>query len=148
MVRLLRSGLDARALRRPGLWTRVRFYANITDVPQSEVIFYREDDTVPVREWLKTLPVKVQRKGLTYLDMLEQWGHELRRPIADFLRDRIHELRPTFQGVNYRRLYFFSGRNVVVVSHGISKESEVADAENNRAIERKQRFEANPEAHS
>lgn len=109
MVRLLRSGLDARALRRPGLWTRVRFYANITDVPQSEVIFYREDDTVPVREWLKTLPVKVQRKGLTYLDMLEQWGQELRRPIADFLRDGIHELRPTFQGVNYRILYFFSG---------------------------------------
>jgi hypothetical protein len=48
--------------------------------------------------------------------MLEQQGHELRRPIADFLRDGIYELRPSVQGVNYRILYFFSGRNVVVVS--------------------------------
>ena len=80
--------------------------------------------------------------------MPEQQGHELRRPIPDFLRDGIYELRPTFQGVNYRILYFFSGRNVVVVSHGIAKESEVPDVEINRAVERKQRFEANHDAHT
>ena len=59
--------------------------------------------------------------------MLKQQGHELRRPIADFLRDGIYELRPSFQGVHYRILYFFSGRNVVVVSHGIVKEAEVPE---------------------
>jgi hypothetical protein len=95
-------------------------------VPLTEVIFYKEGDTVPVREWLKSLPSKVARKCPLYLDMLEQQGHELLRPIADFLRDGIYELRPSFQGVNYRILYSFSGRNVVVVSHGIVKESEVA----------------------
>lgn len=112
------------------------------------MIFYREGERVLFREWLKSLPVKVQRKCLSYLDLLEDQGHELRRPVADLLRDGIHELRPTSQGVNYRILYFFRGRNVVVVSHGLSKESRVPDVEINRAIERKQSFEANPEAHS
>ncbi len=112
------------------------------------VIFYRERERVILREWLKGLPVKAQRKCLRFLDLLEQEGHELRRPIADLLRDGIHELRPTSEGVNYRILYFFSGRQVVVVSHGFSKESRVPDVEINRAIARKQTFEANPEAHT
>jgi phage-related protein len=117
-------------------------------VPLTEVIFYKEGDTVPVREWLKSLPSKVARKCLLYLDMLEQQGHELRRPIADFLRDGIYELRPRFQGVNYRILYFFSGRNMVVVSHGIVKESEVPETEIARAVQRKQSFQSDPKSHS
>jgi hypothetical protein len=34
----------------------------------------------------------------------------------------IYELRFGFRGRNYRMLYFFSGREVVVVSHGLTKE--------------------------
>jgi hypothetical protein len=117
-------------------------------VPHTEVIFYKEGGAVPIREWLKSLPSKAARKCLLYLDMLEQQGHELRRPIADFLRDGIYELRPSFQGVNYRILYFFSGRNVVVVSHGIVKESEVPEVEIDRAVQRSQSFKADPESHS
>ena len=56
------------------------------------MIFYKEDDKVAIREWLRSLPEKVGRKCLLYLDMLEQHGHELRRPIADLLRDGIYEL--------------------------------------------------------
>jgi len=36
---------------------------------------------------------------------------------------------------NHRILYFFSGKNIVVISHGISKESEVPAEEINRAME-------------
>jgi hypothetical protein len=115
---------------------------------QSEVIFYREDDTVWVREWLKTLPNKAQRKCLTYIVQLEMQGHELRRPVADFLRDGIYELRPSYQDVQYRILYFFSGKGVVVLSHGITKEGAVPGVEINRAIVRKKRFEADPKAHT
>ena len=117
-------------------------------MPQSEVIFYKEGETVFVREWLKSLPNKVQRKCLTFIAQLEMEGHELRRPIADFLRDGIHELRPSYQGVHYRILYFFNGKDVVVLSQGITKESEVPDVEINRAVERKNRFEADPKAHT
>jgi len=117
-------------------------------VPQSEVIFYREDDSVPVRDWLKKQPGKVQIKCLAYIAQLEAKGHELRRPAADFLRDGIYELRPSYQGVNYRILYFFAGKNVVVVSHGLKKESDVPAVEIDRAMERKKRFEADPVAHT
>jgi hypothetical protein len=54
----------------------------------------------------------------------------------------------SYQGVHYRILYFFSGKNVVVVSHGLTKEDEVPAVEIRRAIERKRKFEANPKAHT
>ena len=116
-------------------------------MPQSEVVFYKEGETVLFGQWLERLPVKAQAKCLSQVRLLRSHGHELRRPIADYLRDGIYELRPTYQGVNYRILYFFSGKNIVVISHGISKESEVPPVEINRAIERKKRYEADPKAH-
>lgn len=70
-------------------------------------------------------------------------GHELRRPEADFLRDGIYELRASYQGVHYRMLYFFRGKAVVVVSHGLTKEREVPSREIGPAVERKKRVEAN-----
>jgi hypothetical protein len=117
-------------------------------MPQSEVIFYQEGETVFVREWLKGLPTKAQRKCLTFITRLELEGHELRRPIADFLRAGIYELRPSYQGVHYRILYFFSGKDVVVLAQGITKEGEVPEVEINRAVGRKKRFEADPKAHT
>jgi hypothetical protein len=89
----------------------------------------------------------VQAKCLTLVSMLRSQGHELRRPIADILRDGIYELRPSYQGVNYRILYFFSGKNIVVISHGLSKKAEVPAIEIDRAIERKIKYEANQKVH-
>ncbi len=99
-------------------------------MPRTEVLFYQESDAVVlVDQWLNRLPPKVQDKCGAYLSQLEEYGHELRRPVADYLRDGIYELRPSFQGVHYRILYFFydSGKgkpgiakskpNVVVISH-------------------------------
>ena len=62
---------------------------------------------------------------------------------ADFLRDGIYELRVKHGRVNYRILYFFSGRNVVVVSHGLTKEKAVPVREIEKAIERRGKVEAN-----
>ena len=98
-------------------------------MPQSEVIFFKEGETIPIRDWLKKQPAMVQIKCLAYIAQLEAKGHELRRPAADFFRDGIYELRPSYQGVNYRILYFFAGKNIVVVSHGLRKEREVPAAE-------------------
>ena len=66
---------------------------------QSEIIFYKEGEMVPARDWLRKQPQKVQIKCLAYIAQLEAKGHELRRPVADFLRDGIYELRPSCQGV-------------------------------------------------
>jgi len=50
--------------------------------------------------------------------------------------------------VNYRLLYFFQGRTVSVVAHGLAKESAVPAIDIKQAITRKAAFTANPAAHT
>jgi phage-related protein len=112
---------------------------------QTEVFFFRDpkDGSVPLLEWLDRLSPKVQAKCTQRIDRLGEMGHELRRPEADFLREGIHELRASYQGVHFRMLYFFAGKAVVVVSHGLTKEREVPPREIDVAVERKRKVEAN-----
>ncbi|MDF5716350.1 MAG: type II toxin-antitoxin system RelE/ParE family toxin [Rhizonema sp. NSF051] len=118
-------------------------------MPTTLVIFYQEEDgSVPVLEWLDNLPEKTQDKCRVKIERLADLGHELRRPEADFLKDKIYELRVSQQGIQYRILYFFHGNTAAVLSHGIVKEREVPPKEIDRAIERKKKFEKNPEAHT
>src|SRR5580698_5017325 len=118
-------------------------------MPKTRVVFYMEDDgSVPVLEWLDSLPAKALDKCTVRIERLEEIGHELRRPEADFLRNGIYELRVGLQHVNYRILYFFHGRTAAVISHGLVKEDEVPSKEIQKAIERKRRFEQNPNAHT
>jgi len=111
---------------------------------QTEVFFFREpkNDSVPLLDWLDELPVKVQAKCIERIDRLGELGHELRRPEADFLRDGIYELRASYQSVHYRMLYFFAGKAVVVVSHGLTKEREVPTRQIDLAVERKKKVAA------
>ena len=98
--------------------------------------------------WLDALPEKIHLKCLARIERLKQEGHALRRPEADFLRDKIYELRIGFQGSNYRMLYFFHGNVAAVVSHGIVKEDKVPPKEIDKAIERMKKFQNNPEIHT
>ena len=82
------------------------------------------------------------------ISRLAELGHELRRPEADLLRDKIYELRVGLQGINYRILYFFQGRQAAILASGIIKEREVPPQEIDRAIERKRRFEEDPAKHT
>jgi phage-related protein len=83
------------------------------------------------------------------LELLEQLGHELRRPAADYLHGGLHELRARHEHVQYRLIYFFHGRGVAVVAHGIVKKgSAVPYADVKRAEARKRAFEAYPEGHT
>lgn len=50
--------------------------------------------------------------------------------------------------VNYRVLYGFVGKNVALVSHGITKEKEVPDGERDTAAARLALFEQHPELHT
>src|SRR5215813_12343434 len=118
-------------------------------MPKTNVVFYREvDGSVPILEWLDSLQTKALDKCRVRIERLEELGHELRRPEADLLRDGIYELRVGLQHVNYRMLYFFHGRIAAVVSHGLTKESEVPPKEIEKAIERKKKFLKNPAAHT
>ena len=74
-------------------------------MPQTEVLFYREAGEAPVLAWLEDL-LRTDRKAFAKcrarIDLLEQEGHHLRRPVADYLRDGIYELRAHKGTVQYR----------------------------------------------
>ena len=118
-------------------------------MPRIQVVFFRTDDGgCPVLQWLDELPDKAQDKCVVRIERLKELGHELRRPEADFLRDGIYELRIGLDGINYRILYFFHGRTIAVLSHGIIKERVVPPKEIDLAVRRKKVFELNPESHT
>ena len=118
-------------------------------MPLAPVIFSRDDDgSVPVLDWLRTLPPKAQDKCRVRLERLHEWGHELRRPEADYLRHGIYELRVRLGAVNYRLLYFFHGRVAAVVSQGLVKEEAVPAKEIERARQRQVKFTAHPLRHT
>ena len=114
------------------------------------VVFYcNEGGGSPFVDWLGGLPDRARTQCRARLKLLEARGHELRRPAADYLRDGIYELRARAGRVRYRILYFFQGRETIVVSHGfVKREAAVAAAEIERALERKRAFEANPGQHT
>lgn len=113
------------------------------------IVYYQDEDgKVPLIEWFDELPAKVVQKCQVRLERLGQLGHELRRPEADYLRDEIYELRASYQGVHYRMLYFFHGRSIVVVSHGVVKERAVPPREIDLAVRRKELFEGSPKRHA
>ena len=82
------------------------------------------------------------------IERLAAIGHELRRPLADFLRDGIYELRMRKGRVNYRILYFFHGRHLAILGHALTKEDKVPRPDIERALRRKKAFEADPLTHS
>ena len=114
------------------------------------VVLYRDDDgSVPLLNWFERLPSKAQDKCVVRMERLAALGHELRRPVADYLRDGVYELRARHAGVNYRILYFFHGKLACVVSHGLTKQqAQVPPRELKKAIDRKKRFEQNPAKHT
>jgi len=111
-------------------------------MPKVEIRFYEEDDgKCPAFDWLTSLPRAPQAKGWAMLDILAERGNELNRPYAALLRDGIYELRWRRQHVNYRLLYFFHGRSVVILTHGITKKARVPDIEIDTALQRKNLLE-------
>ena len=117
-------------------------------MPRTDVVFFVDDDgTVPLLDWLDKQDHKVQDKCLVKIERLEERGHELRRPEADYLRDGVYELRVRHRSVNYRMLYFFHDQNAVV-SHGLTKEDVVPDREIDLAMSHNTKFRQDPERHT
>lgn len=117
-------------------------------MPKTTVVFFADaDGTCPLLEWLDEQPERVRFKCIVRIERLAEQGHELRRPEADMLRDSIHELRVRLGQVNYRMLYFFhEGR--AVVTHGLTKESQVPNKEIELAIRRMKAFKDEPSRHT
>ena len=120
-------------------------------MPQARLIIYQEGDgRVPLLDWLDRLPRKVQYKCLAKLERLAELGHKLRSPDCDILKSGIWELRIKKSRVNYRILYAFIPRsqNVILLSHGCTKEKSIPAKEMERAEQNLGNYIANPKKHT
>lgn len=121
-------------------------------MPPVEVCFYQEGPgDVPVLDWLRSLrkrDKKAYANCVAKIRMLAAFGHELRRPHADALRGGIRELRAKKGRVHYRILYFPHARGIAILAHALTKEGAVPDADIERAIARKLRFEQDAKRHT
>ncbi|HJQ81380.1 MAG TPA: type II toxin-antitoxin system RelE/ParE family toxin [Lacipirellulaceae bacterium] len=121
-------------------------------MPPTDVVYYTETDgSVPVDEWLVELRRRDQRaaeKCLAQIGLLRRMGHELRRPIADYLRDGVYELRARVGRSQHRILYFFYRREFAVLVHALTKERKVPPKEIERAIMRMKFFKEDPARHT
>jgi phage-related protein len=74
----------------------------------------------PVKEFINHLPLKEQTKIDAYIEELKIQGHNMRRPMADYIGEGIYELRPG----HHRVFYFFFYRESAVLLHAIRKKSD------------------------
>ena len=74
----------------------------------------------PVKEFIDSLTLREQAKVYAYIRELKRQGNNLRRPMADYLRSGIYELRPK----DNRIFYFFYLRDNAVLVHAIKKKTE------------------------
>ena len=118
-------------------------------MPKTEVVIYQEaTGQSPLTDWLDSLSTKARDKCIVRVELLAQMGRDLRRPHCDLLERGIFELRARVGSVNYRILYAFVGRNVVLLSHGCTKERAVPKSEIDRAVRNLTEFNKNPKAHT
>src|SRR6266540_4206675 len=108
-------------------------------MPRATVLVYRDGPgkSPPLIDWLNALK-KPERKAyvkcLAFIEQLEQFGCALRPPVAKYLGGDIYELRIRLRSINYRILYFFCGKDIACLTHGLTKEDAVPIAEIDLAI--------------
>ncbi len=91
----------------------------------------------PVLDDLQRLTHEEQQKIFAYVSLLQERGEELRRPMADYVGNKLYELRPK----SHRALYFFMLKDYAVIVHLFRKKTgRLPDAEKRIALSRMGEF--------
>ena len=78
----------------------------------------------PVVEYLNALPAKHKAKALRAIDLLEEFGRELKEPYAKHLEGELWELRVKQASDISRILYFAEVGDSFVLLHGFIKKTQ------------------------
>ena len=82
------------------------------------VVYYPDArGQMPALDVLRALDRDKRQKASAYLSYLEEQGEGLRRPIAEYLGEKLYELRPK----QIRILYAFVGTEYAVILHAFRK---------------------------
>ncbi len=105
-----------------------------------EVVFYETaSGDRPAEAWLRDQTAKVQARFAWVFDLLEEHGTNVGEPHVAPLRDKIWEVRPEIQGVQYRLLYFAASRRRFVMLHGFKKKTRRTPARELEVAEQRMR---------
>ena len=100
-------------------------------------IFYyeKENGESPVREFIQQFDTLTE-KPFVYarLELLEEYGSQLKRPYADYVRDKIYELRFKVSRKQIRILYFIHDKAIILTNGFIKKTKQIPENEIKRAI--------------
>ena len=105
---------------------------------RKQVVYYVDaHGRSPIFDDIHALTLEEQQKVFAYVSLLEERGQMLRRPIADYVGDKLYELRPKA----YRVLYFFMLKDYVVIVHLFRKAADrLPEQEKRIALNRMQDF--------
>ena len=82
-----------------------------------------ESGKQPVAEFLDSLTAKMRVKAVGSLELLEEFGNQLKEPYSKYLSDGIFELRIKFASDISRIFYFFVVNNKIVLTNGFIKKT-------------------------
>ena len=86
--------------------------------------YHRKDGSCPVIEYLDSLDNKHRAKMLKSIQLVEEFGNELREPYSKPLGEGIFEFRAKLGSDNMRVLYFFHVGKCVILTNGFSKKTQ------------------------
>ena len=90
-----------------------------------EVVYYEKlNNEKPAEEYILSTSDKMKAKIFKTLELLEEFGNELRLPYSKFLEDGIFELRTKVGSDISRVLYFFVVSKKIILTHGFTKKTE------------------------
>ena len=119
----------------------------LEDAMEWQVEYYKkENGTIPVLEYLLTLPPKLRAKAFSEIELLEKHGSDLREPYTkpikgDKYKD-LFELRIKFSSDISRIFYFTFRNNTFVLLHGFTKKTDkTPPTELERALRYKEDYE-------
>ncbi|MGL6064848.1 MAG: type II toxin-antitoxin system RelE/ParE family toxin [Fusobacteriaceae bacterium] len=102
-----------------------------------EINFYeKENGKIPVIEFLEELDFKLRAKALKEIELLREFGSNLREPHVKYLDKGIYELRVK-TGNNISRIFyfFFTKENIILTNGFIKKTQKTPMKELEKAIE-------------
>ena len=79
---------------------------------------------VPMQEYLDSLTTKMRAKTFRSMQLLREFGPELRAPNTKPFEDGIFELRTSQESIAGRCLFFFYDGDVIVLTHGFLKKTQ------------------------
>ncbi len=107
------------------------------------ITFYEDENgKVPVKEFIDSLPELVQGKFIYIVDLLEEYGLEVKEPYVKSMTGykKLKEVRIKGKDNIYRVMYFTFKDKTFVMLHGFVKKSEKTPVKEIEIAEKRMKF--------